>query len=280
MPDLRTDRKPKAIGPGAIAVCVVILSGVAFNVHTGFVAPAYAETHDTDTHHDGGHETGGHETDDHETDGHEEGSGGTGKAGAGKFLYGQGTGSEGSAQGQGSTGAGSGGQGPHAGSAGSAGGSRPAWAQEGIPEVELGRLNVVRSPDRVLDRAYLEALASFTPEMADFYNLSVEQAAEQLSLHFDDVNYIDSPLQNLALLKDALDGSSVMNTTPAAGVSNSEETLMAIFLGVASDKTITISAETAYAVSKILGYELTQAQATALAADAEAIRVAVLAGHG
>jgi hypothetical protein len=84
-------------------------------------------------------------------------------------------------------------------------------------------------------------------------------------------------LQNLALLKDALDGTSTLTTL---GVTNTNETLMAVFLGVASDKTITISTDTAIAVSTILDAPLTDAEAAALAADAEAIRIAVLAGHG
>jgi hypothetical protein len=36
-------------------------------------------------------------------------------------------------------------------------GKRPVWAQEGLPEVELGRLNAARAPDHVLTRALGEA---------------------------------------------------------------------------------------------------------------------------
>ncbi|SNR25502.1 hypothetical protein [Puniceibacterium sediminis] len=201
----------------------------------------------------GGHEDGGHE-DGGATDA---GSGGSGNAG------GPSDDSEG--------------QGPAAGQGGS-GGGKPVWAAEGIPEVELGRLSVARSPDSVLNRALEEALSNFTPEMADFYNLTLDQAILQLATNFDDLLFVDSPLQNLALFKDALDGSSILSTY---GVSTPSTALLPVFLGTASDKTLEVTPLTAYAVVKILtGAELTDAQATALAADAEAVRVAVLTGHG
>lgn len=202
---------------------------------------------------------------------------------------GQGQGSAGAQSGQGNQGgqgAGQGGpsddsdgKGPQAGgpsTAGSAGG-RPVWAKEGIPEVELGRLSVARSPDQVLQRAYDEALASLSPEMVDFYSLSLDEMIMELSTNWDNITIIDSPLQNLALLKEALDGTSALTTL---GVTNTNDTLMAVFLGVASDKTLPISTETVVAVSTILGTPITDAAADALAADAEAIRIAVVAGHG
>ena len=143
----------------------------------------------------------------------------------------------------------------------------------------MGRLNVIRAPAHVMEMSYDEALSNFTDEMAVLYNMNIDEAVEYLSLHFDDVAMIDSPLQNLALLKDALDGTSVLNDHPL--INNDVGTLMAIFLGSASDKTIEVTAETAYAVVKILtGEELSQSEAEKLAADAEAIRLAILAGHG
>jgi hypothetical protein len=158
------------------------------------------------------------------------------------------------------------------------GGGKPVWAQEGIPEVELGRLNIARSPHQVLQRACDEALASLTPGMAAFYSMSLSEMVDELSTNFDNLSYIDSPLQNLALLHDALDGSSVLTST--GEIRNSNATLMAAFLGVASDKTLPISAAAVTAVTTILCRPLSPAQAAALAADAEAIRIAVLAGHG
>ena len=204
---------------------------------------------------------------------------------------GQGQGSKGSQSGQGNQGGqgtGQGGpgsdsdsKGPQAGgpSSSGAGGGKPAWAQEGIPEVELGRLSVARSPDQVLDRAYSEALATLanTDGMIDFYNLSLQEAILVLSTDFDNVEFIDSPLQNLALLKDSLDGTSALTSL---GVTNDTDNLMAIFLGTASDKTVPISSETVIAVTTILGDPIVGSEADALAADAEAVRIAILAGHG
>jgi hypothetical protein len=202
---------------------------------------------------------------------------------------GQGQGSKGSQGGQsnqGSQGTGQAGPGPDSDSKGpqaggpsssGSGGGKPVWAQEGIPEVELGRLSVARSPDQVLQRAYDEALAALTPEMVSFYSLDLDQMIYELSTNFDGTSFIDSPLQNLSLLKDALDGTSALTTL---GVTNTNDTLLAVFLGTASDKTITVTADTVTAVTTILGTPLTGAAADALAAEAESVRIAILAGHG
>jgi len=224
----------------------------------------------------GGHDDGG----DHEDGGgHDGGSGGGGhdggeghEGGAGQGQGGQGQGGQGGQGGSGEGGQGQGGPGGQG--EGSAG--RPPWAAEGIPEVELGRLNVARSPAHVLDRAYAEALAQLAG-MATFYNLSLEQMIAQLSQNWDNVMLLDSPLQNLAIFRDALDGSLDLS---AYGISNDRETLMAVAIGIASDKTIPVTPETVYAVSVILEMPLSQDEATAIAAQAEAIRVAVLTGHG
>ncbi|OOY33574.1 hypothetical protein BMI88_07045 [Thioclava sp. F36-6] len=209
----------------------------------------------------------------------ESGGQGTGKGNQG----GQGQGSKGAqtgqsqGQGQGGPGEDSDGKGPQAGAPSSSGGGKPTWSQEGIPEVELGRLNVARSPEHVLDQAYEEALASISPEMVSFYNLSLDQAIEELSLNWDNVSFIDSPLQNLGLLQATLEGSTPLSSL---GVSNDADTLAAIFLGAASDKTVPITTDTVIAVTQILGVPVTGAAAASLAADAEAVRIAILAGHG
>lgn len=216
----------------------------------------------------------------------ETGDGGQGAQGPGSGE-GEGQGGPGSQSGQGNQGGEGSGQGgpgpdsdakgPQAGAPSGTGGGKPAWAQEGIPEVELGRLNVARSPDQVLERAYAEALASLTPEMASFYSLSLDEMIVEFSLNWDNITIIDSPLQNLALMQDALDGTSELSSL---GVTNDVDTLMAAFLGVASDKAVPISVDTVVAVTTILGQPVTGDEAAALAADAEAIRIAVLAGHG
>lgn len=204
---------------------------------------------------------------------------------------GQGQGGQGAQAGQGNQGGGQGqggpsddsdGRGPQSGGpSDSSGGGQPPWASEGIPEVELGRLSVARSPDQVIDRAYDEALATLaaTPDMADFYNLTtLLDFQDALANDWDEITIIDSPLQNLALLRDALDGTLDLS---AVGITNpDDDLLMAVFLGIASDKTVEITTDTAYALSVIFEMPMTQEEAAALAEDAEAIRIAVLAGHG
>lgn len=202
-----------------------------------------------------------------------QGQGGQGQGGQGEGGQGQG----GEGQGQGGPSEDSDGQGPKAGSGGNEGG-KPVWAQEGIPEVELGRLNVARSPDHVLDRAFDEALASLTPEMVAFYNLSTPDMLNELANNFDGISYIDSPLQNLALLRDALDGTSALNDM---GVTTDKDTLTAVFLAVAADKEGEgISVATVVALTTILGTPIIGDDAVELQALSEAIRIALVAGHG
>jgi hypothetical protein len=250
---------------------------------TGFGGAVWAETHEEGGHDSGGGKGGGGSHGEDEADSGEEGhSGGHGGSG-GKGHEGGGAGGH-DDEGQG---AGAGGRGaqsdsdsdePPRGRRGGAGGSgKPVWAQEGIPEVELGRLNVARSPDQVLDRAYAEALSSFTPEVAAFYSLDLATMERELSSNWDNVQFIDSPLQNLALMRDALDGNSVLQDV---GITNDNGTLLAVFLGTASDKAVPVTTGTALAVSAILEQPLTSAEAEALAEDAERIRQAILAGHG
>jgi hypothetical protein len=206
---------------------------------------------------------------------------------------GQGQGSQGAQAGQdnqGGQGTGQGGpdpssdaKGPQAGGPSDTGstGGKPVWAQEGIPEVELGRLSVARSPDQVFDRAYAEALATMTPEMIAFYNIAGTDGwvalLDAISNDWDAISFIDSPLQNLALMEEALDGNSALS---GVGVTTDNDMLLAIFLGIASDKTIPISSDTVVAVTTILGEPVTGDDAASLATAAEAVRIAVVAGHG
>lgn len=157
------------------------------------------------------------------------------------------------------------------------GGGRPVWAREGIPEVELGRLNVGRAPGHVLERAEHEALSEYSAAMATLYNLSAGQAAALLQADYRDVARIDSPLQNLALYKDVM----VFGKSQLPGVDNDQLELAAIFLGSASDKTIPVTADTVLAVNRILGLvDLDSQDRATLAAKAETVRAAILMGHG
>jgi hypothetical protein len=260
----------------------LLLAAGIFGLALGGLVPVFSFTSAALAQEDGGHEDGGHEDGGHEDGGHEDGGskGGKGQGGqGGQGKGGQGGGHDdegGEGEGQGGPGEDSDGKGPKAGSGGSEGG-KPAWAQEGIPEVELGRLNVARSPDQVLDRALAEAVSSLTPEMIAYYNLSLKEAVEELSLHFDTVSFIDSPLQNLALLEDVLSGGTALED---AGVKTGDSVVAAMLLGAASDKTVPISTNTVIAITTILGTPITLEAAEDLAERAESIRIAILAGHG
>ena len=246
-------------------------------------APVWAQGHTdtTDGHSGSGGAGGGHDStdgtdgDDHGTDeGHSGGQGGqNGQGGQG----GGGQGGHGGQNGQGGDGQGGQGGGGQGGGSDNSSGGRPVWAQEGLPQVELGRLNVGRSPDRVIDRAFDEALSGFTEDVAEFYRLNLEQMEDALSTRWGEVNLIDSPLQNLALFRDALDGTSILRD---AGINTDTDTLLAAFLGTASDKSIPITQATVQAVSILMGRPMNPTEAATLATKAERIRKAILAGHG
>lgn len=157
-------------------------------------------------------------------------------------------------------------------------GRRPVWAQEGIPEVELGRLNVGRAPGFVLARAENEALKEFTDSMASLYQLSAEEAATLFKDNYNDLVRIHSPVQNLALYKDIM----TFNQTQLPGVTPASTfDLAAIFLGSASDKNIPISENSVIAINRILGLvEMNQEDIATLANKAESVRASILIGHG
>ncbi|WP_170971820.1 hypothetical protein [Rhodobacter sp. SY28-1] len=253
-----SDRKNAGIGRFALGVAAVALLGsvalIAPDGIGGFSSAVFAQDE----------EGGGKGS---------QGDGGQGNKGDGQ----KGQDNAGQGEGHGGPGEDSDGKGPQAGGPTDTGGGKPVWAQEGIPEVELGRLSVARSPDQVLDRALAEAIASLTPEMIEYYNMSLDEVIAELSLNFDNVAFIDSPLQNLALLGDLLEGGTALSD---AGVTTSDTLLAAMLLGAASDKTISISVDTVIAVTTILGTPVTGTAAAELANLAEAIRVAILAGHG
>jgi hypothetical protein len=236
---------------------------VAFNLDTGFIATAHA---------------------DDDGDGPKGGKGVHGQGGPGEGAHGQGEGQggvpkgPGAGSGQGGPGDDSDGKGPRSQKpeAGTKGG-QPVWAGEGIPEIELGRLNVARSPQHVLDRSLQEVLDNWDGSMESFYELTAEAAATLLETQYDTVLRVDSPLENLALYQELLkDG-----TTQLPGVTPSSVLdLAAILLGGASDKTLTVSEDTVTAINIILGIEMTPADVSTLADKAEAVRSAILTGHG
>ncbi|WP_417671118.1 hypothetical protein [Roseibium sp.] len=156
---------------------------------------------------------------------------------------------------------------------------KPVWAAEGIPEVELGRLNVIRAPG-ILDKAYVEALNTFNdPDTnTELYSMTAAEFIAKVRADFDSLTMVDSPLENLALMEDLLDdGTSTLPITPASTID-----LAAIFLGSASDKNVPVSTDTVTAVMTIIGIDLDALgiSASSLAAKADDVREAILAGHG
>lgn len=266
-------RAPARVGLSVLALGAVLGAAATGLALTAWSGPVFAQEHgaggssggqgpgpgSTGGGGSGGHEDGGHEDGEH--------SGGSGGQGGS-------SGSGGGHEGTGSGGQGQGGE-PH-GSQGEGAGGSPPWASEGIPEVELGRLNVARSPDRVIDRAHAEALAQL-PGMAAFYNLPLPGMIAELQGNWDTLAIIDSPLQNLALFRDALDGQIDLS---AYGISNDRTTLMAVFIGVATDKAMPVTTQTVQALSIIMEMPLSPSEASAIAAQAETIRQAVVFGHG
>jgi hypothetical protein len=211
------------------------------------------------------------------------GPGGNDSAGqggpGGSDTAGQGPGESG--QGQGGPSDDSDAQGPNAGQpSGEDRGGKPAWAQEGIPVVDLGRLSVIRSPDQVLDRALAEAIATFNPDLVTLYEMTADDFGDYVLAHWNDEGFviIDSPLQNLALLEElwAEGDTGLPGVDPASNLE-----LAAILIGTASDKTLPVSYDTVLALAVIVGAdELSQADIQYIAIAAEAVRIDVATAHG
>jgi len=170
------------------------------------------------------------------------------------------------------------GKGPRAGSSGATGGGKPVWAQEGIPEVDLGRLNVARSPAHVLDQAYLEALKTLSSNLS-LYQISELQAL--LDALAASPTRVDSPLENLALYKSLL-ADGVIEDADGNPVAVTDNTLLlaAFLLGSASDKTVEVTTDTVTAINTILGVELPEGtNLTDFAAMADDVRAAIEDAH-
>jgi len=280
----------------ALAATPLVLGTLAPSAAT-FIASAHAE--EEGSHAEGGH-SGGHSGGHDSAEGHDHEDGGSGKKGPGyrggkgelprgeggsledNVYHSDGGTEEGHAGGHGGPGEDSEGKGPHYGGGGNADathGGKPVWAQEGIPEVELGRLNVGRAPAHVLARALNESLSGFSTDMVSFYSQTAEAAAAELKTDYATVARIDSPVQNLALYQELLKdgGTQLPGVTPA-----SRNDLAAILLGSASDKTKPISEDTVKAISIILGVEnnLSAGDVTQIQEKAEDVRAAILEGHG
>ena len=171
-------------------------------------------------------------------------------------------------------------------------GGKPVWAQEGLPtnpdgtEVELARLNVVRAPGKLLDKQLIEATAALADLVAGGGSLyqSADLAAA-LALISQDVVRVDSPLANLALLKDFLsDGVIDGNYVTTDGTTNQlldpampDAAFVSLLLGSAADKTVPITVGTVGAMEVLMGLDL--GDNAAIAESADAVRKAILDAH-
>lgn len=226
-----------------------------------------------------------------------ESSGGTRESGGASVSHGRRGGSAGEAAGEegaseGRRGRGGGGGGSAGKAEGGGSGGRPVWASEGIPEVELGRLNVARAPAGVLNHALGEVTSNWPNTsravitlnngeqmtVAELYSRPAGEFARIVQNNYRAIVRIDSPLENLGLLKDLVSNQK----TALAGVTPASQTdLAAIFLGSASDKTMPITADTVTALYAILGLPGLSAEQTAtLANEADAVRSGINTGHG
>ena len=161
------------------------------------------------------------------------------------------------------------------------------WAKDTLPsDVELGRLNVARSPAPVLAQSLTEALTNLSNDSTLYTTLTYEQVVQAIESgklpDGSDIYRVDSPLENLALYKELLTTGKI--TLPDGTVLSSPMTnleLAAIFFGGAADKTIDVSTGTVEAVDTILEIKtLTPQQEADLALMADKVRAAILTEHG
>lgn len=158
-------------------------------------------------------------------------------------------------------------------------GGSPVWAAQEL--ADIGRMNVARAPQSVLDRAEANALLELATNYPDFYSAAVailvneqtgaitaDEAKTQLAalLTASGALRIDSPLANLAFYKDiTTDGviTSADGTVVYFSALNPDLTVnptllaayQAIFLGGASDKTKLVTADVVHAVDIIMAFE-------------------------
>lgn len=153
--------------------------------------------------------------------------------------------------------------------------------------VEMGRLNVAKSPTKVIDKANKDALVTLfaSPELYKLTSLDAVIAAIKSGVlpgTTTPIVRIDSPLQNLGLYKDLLtDGKLVSSSgTVFSGLSNTD--LLAIFLGGAADKAgAAVSVNTVTNLNIIFGLtdKMSATDIEAVAAGAAKVQAAILEAH-
>lgn len=118
-----------------------------------------------------------------------------------------------------------------------AGGDLPAAYVDQIQTVEFSRLNMSRSPSRVLDRALRDALST----IASADEVTHDDAGRLVAIKGGIANAIESPMQNLALYVDAIKRRAFTAQQAAS------------FLAAASDKSQPITLDIVVYLNTILG---------------------------
>lgn len=153
--------------------------------------------------------------------------------------------------------------------------------------VEMGRLNVAKSPSKVIDKADKDALVTLfaTPALYQLTSLDAVILAIKSGVlpgTTTPIVRIDSPLQNLGLYKDLLTDSKLVSAagTEFSGLSNLD--LLAIFIGGASDKAgAAVSPDTITNLNIIFGLtdKMSATDVATVAAGAAAVQAAILEAH-
>jgi len=152
----------------------------------------------------------------------------------------------------------------------------PETKRSSIPRVEMGRLNVARVPETVLDRALAEALAELDPEAAAWYSLPLDEALVRLP-DLGHETRLEGPLANLSLYRAVLAGATTLPVEPADRLD-----LAALLLGSAAGRHAAVESDTVIAVNTLLGVTpaLDAAAIARLTDGAERTRQAILAARG
>ncbi len=180
-------------------------------------------------------------------------------------------------------------------------GGRPAWASQEL--TDIGRMNVARAPDQVLERSLYNGVAEL--KTADGYNVdfydaalnilktSADPKADLKALLADpDTVRVDSPLANLAFYKSILTTGEIKDADGIVvwSVPEADRNLAAsLFIAMASDKTNEVTLSVVHAVDVIFAFPTeTGSTATfnpdpeqdqAVAEPAEVVRVAIYETH-
>ncbi|WP_163335887.1 hypothetical protein [Desulfopila sp. IMCC35008] len=147
--------------------------------------------------------------------------------------------------------------------------SPDAEAPDNVEEVELGRLNISRAPNKVLEHALAEALSKLDPDMDGYlidstnWQTLTDTAGRLLSP--ETMLAIDSPLENLALFQALLDGYDPLSEATGVTIESGGSSITvdydilaqiaAAALAAASDKHDTMGIDEVSYLSKFLEVE-------------------------